>query len=144
MAPEPYDEREIEGKDFIIRRVNPEQHVVPDEDTGRLRTSSKLFSPSSGPNGGMSVDLPRLIENNGIDPREYVTTPVFTGSVCFTAGIVRNTGLRVGYDPIADNPYHGEVWGPVERPNKFSRSQKRALANSAVWFVELPGVDIKI
>jgi hypothetical protein len=150
MAAEPYDEAEIEGNDVIIRRVNPNEHVVPDEKTGRLRTSSKLFSPSSGSNGGMSIDLLKLIESDGLNAREFVTTPVFTGSVCFFARDVREATLRVGYDPIkdvpgiADNPYHGEVWGPDAKPNKFTREQKRSLAKASTWFVELQNVEIKI
>lgn len=150
MAVDPYDEPTIEHDDIIIRRVNRDQHVVRDEITGTLRTSSKLFSPSSGLNGGMSVDLLKLIEADGLNAQEYVTTPVFTGSVQFAAHAVRAAGLRVGYDPIKDlagvqdNPYHGEVWGPVQKPNRFTQGQKRALAEASTWFVELPGVEIKV
>lgn len=146
---EPYDEDEISGEDLVIRRVDPRHHVVPDENTGEMRTSSKLFRPSSGPLGGMSVDILELIENAGLDARSYVTTPVFTGAVSFRAKDAREVGLRVGYDPIlgtpgvADNPYHGEVWGGHDRPNKFTRGQQRALANASEWFVELPGVKIQ-
>ena len=149
MAVEPYDEPQINDDDHIIRRVNPVHHVVPDENTGRDRTSSKLFTPSSGPKDGMSVDILKLIEADEIDAVEFVTTPVFTGSVYFPAGSARKAGLRIGYDPIVDvpgvenNPYHGEVWGPEDKPNKFNRTQKRALAEASQWFVELPGVDIR-
>jgi len=150
MAVEPYDEPAIENDDVIIRRVNRDQHVVRDEITGTLRTSSKLFSPSSGLNGGMSVDLLKLIEADGLNVQEYVTTPVFTGSVQFAAHAVRTAGLRVGYDPIKDmpgvpdNPYHGEVWGSPQNPRKFTTTQKRALAKASTWFVELAGVEIKV
>lgn len=150
MSAEPYDEPDIEDEDIIIRRVNPEQHIVPDENTGCQRTSSKLFTPSSEVNGGMSVDILKLIEQSGIDAKKFVTTPVYTASVCFEASATRTAGLRIGYDPIKDvpnvddNPYHGEVWGPKGRPNKFSRRQKRALVEASEWFVELPGVEIKL
>lgn len=149
MTAEPYDEQAIDNGDVIIRRVNFRQHVVRDEITGTLRTSSKLFSPSSGPRGGMSVDLLKLIEADGVDAKEFVTTPVFTGAVQFTAQAVRAAMLRVGYHPIndipgqPDNPYHGEVWGPVQKPNKFTHGQKRSLARASTWFVELPEVEIK-
>lgn len=83
----------------------------------------KVFSPSSEPNGGMSVDIERLMLADGVDPREYVTTPVFTGSVAFSAGAARALGLIVGYDPIPTNPYRGEVWS-ADRPNRFSRQQR--------------------
>jgi hypothetical protein len=150
MAAEPYDEPDIRDEDIIIRRVNPEQHIVPDENTGGQRTSSKLFTPSSEVNGGMSVDILKLIEQSVIDAKKFVTTPVYICSVCFKAGAARTAGLRVGYDPIkdvpnvVDNPYHGEVWGPEGKPNKFSRGQKRALVEASEWFVDLPGVAIKL
>ena len=149
MAIEPYDEDDISDEDGVIRRVNPEHHIVPDENTGAYRTSSKLFTPSSGDGDGMSVDIFKLIEAAEIDAKEFVTTPVFTGSVIFSAGAAREKGLRIGYDPITgvagieDNPFHGEVWGGEARPNRFSKGQKKALAAASRWFVELEGVEIK-
>lgn len=148
MPVDPYDEPAIEDHHVIIRRVNPDQHIVTDENTGKMRTSSKLFSPSSNPGGGMSIDLLNLIEKDGLDPKEFVTTPVFTGAVCFKAYSAREIGLMIGYDPIeADryvekNPYHGEVWNSGKKPNKFSGSQKRSLAKASSWFVELRDVEI--
>jgi len=119
------------------RRVNPDQHVVPNENTGGLRTSSKLFTPSSHDNGGMSVDILKLIENAGLNAQEFVTTPVYSGSVSLKANAAFTAGLRIGYDPknddpnLEDNPYHGEVWGPHDKPNKFTRRHKRALVEAS-------------
>ena len=150
MAVDPYDEPEIEGEDVIIRRVNPNQHVYLNENTGKLRISTKLFSPSNAPKGGMSVDILKLIEDAGLDAHEFVTTPVFTGSVCFKANDARTVGLVIGYDPIQnvpnveDNPYHGEVWRTDGNPNKFTRTQQKALIEASEWFVELPSVEIKL
>ncbi|MHB1511924.1 hypothetical protein [Acidiferrobacter sp.] len=151
MAVYSYDETRIKNEDFIIRRVDPVQHVVPDENTGGQRTSTKLFSPSSTPSFGMSVDIPKLMEEANVDAKKFVTTPVYTGSVRFKAQAARAVGLRIGYDPIKDvpgvedNPYHGEVWAASsEKPNKFSRGQKKALVEASEWFVELPGVQIKV
>lgn len=138
---EPYDESQINPDDKIIRRINPEQHVVWDDSRGRPRISSKAFSPSSGQNGGMSVDIEQLLLADGVNSREYVTTPVFTGSVAFSAGAARALDLQVGYDATPSNPYHGEVWGK-DRPNRFSRPQKRGLAEASCWYVELDDVDI--
>lgn len=142
MTVEPYDEEDIDDNDTIIRRVNPEQHVIPDENTGQRRISSKLFSPSSSPNGGMSVDILKLIEASGQEATDFIRTPPFIGSVAFSASSAREVGLRIGYDPIPDNPFHGEVWGSPGRPQRFSQSQKRALQQASTWFVEIPGVDI--
>lgn len=138
---EPYDEEEIESADTIIRRINPNYHVVNDENLGCRRVSTKAFSPSSGENGGMSVDVESLIIKGGQNPEEYVTTPIFTGSVKFIADDIRKLGLIVGYDPIPDNPYHGEIWG-AERPNRFTKSQKRGLMRASEWYVKLEDVEI--
>jgi len=89
----------------------------------------------------MSVDIKKLIDSSGIDAQTYVTTPKYVGSVAFTATVARSAGLLVGYDPVPDNPYHGEVWGS-NRPNRFSSSQQKALLNACQWFVEIPDVEI--
>lgn len=138
---EPYDEPEILADDAIIRRIDPSQHVVFDENANCNRVSTKAFSPSSGPNEGMSVDLERLISAAGLDAQKFVTTPKYIGSVVFNTGSARAAELLVGYDPLPENPYHGQVWGQ-NRPNRFSRTQKTALMEASEWFVELPGVEI--
>jgi hypothetical protein len=137
----PYDDPNIGNEEVLIRQINFEQHVVPDENTSGQRISSKAYSPSSEPNGGMSVDILGLMESDGIDSKEFVTTPVFTGSVAFKANVARDLDLLVGSEPIKDNPYHGEVWG-ARRPNRFSPNQKRRLQAASEWFVEIPGVAI--
>lgn len=135
----PHDHQQISNDDGVIRRIS-EQWVVPDKD-GNRRVSSMAFRASSGPNGGMSVDLEALIIANGVDPKGYVTSPRWTGSVIFTAGSLRAEGFWVGYDPLDEelpdqpaNPYHGEVWG------SFPKSKQRRLAQIANWYVALPGV----
>lgn len=138
----PYDEEKISSVDTIIRRINPKQHVVWDSNKECNRVSTKAFSPSSGECGGMSVDIESLIIENDHDPKEYVTTPIFTGSVSFLASDVRELELRIGYDPISENPYHGEVWGNNQRPNRFSNSQKKKLKAASKWYVELKGVSL--
>ena len=145
---EPYDEAEIECEDQVIRRIDPDQHIVPDFNGGVSRISSKAFQPSSGPSGGMSVDLEVLMIKANVNPRNFVTTPKFRGSVSFTAKVVRDLGLRVGYDPIVGderlepNPYHGEVWGGDDRPNKFTNGQKKRLHRAACWYVQIENVSI--
>lgn len=145
---EPYDEKSIGGDDRIIRRIDPVQHIVPDSNRGGSRISSKAFQPSSGPAGGMSVDLEALMLEADVIPRDFVTTPRFRGSVSFTARVARDLGLRVGYDPITGgagvepNPYHGEVWGSSARPNSFSNGQKKGLQRASGWYVQLPDVSI--
>lgn len=110
-----------------------------------MRISSKAFSPSTGPDAGMSVDIEKLIVAGGEDPKTYVVTPVFTGAVAISASAARSLGLWVGYDPLDDNPYHGEVWNSIiNRHNKFSKAQKDGLAAAAEWYVPLDGVELHV
>jgi hypothetical protein len=131
----PHDHEGIVRDDGIIRRIS-EQQIVTDSD-GRRRISSIAFNKSSALNGGMSVDIQKLIEERGVDARQYVTTPRWTGSVRFEAGALRQEGFQVGFDPLPDNPFHGEVWG------EFTKRQRLILQSIAIWFVEIPGVMIK-
>jgi len=139
LPTEPYDEERIGSTDTIIRRINPIQHVVWDNNRECHRISTKAFSPSSGERGGMSVDIESLILESDDDPKKYVTTPTFTGSVTFFANDARKLDLVIGYDPIFENPYHGEVWGSA-RPNRFSNPQKKGLMAASTWYVELKDV----
>ena len=128
----PYDCGGIKGIDGVIRRISKE-HIVPDGNGGK-RISSMAFKKSSGPNGGMSVDLERLIVQAGLEPREYVTNPRWMGSVRFTASALRKEELMIGRDPLEDNPYHGEVWG------NFTSSKVKRLQRLVEWYVVIEGV----
>jgi hypothetical protein len=135
----PHDHSEISNKDEVIRRISV-HHIVEDKN-GQNIISSVVYKASSGKNGGMSVDLKQLIEKDGLDPRDYVTTPRWMGSVLFKVSDLREMEFKVGYDPIIPpapetNPYHGEVWG------NFSGSQIRKLKNLAIWFVPIPNVNL--
>lgn len=133
----PHDHQDIGSADGIIRRIS-DQWIVTESD-GRKRLSSVAFNPSSGPNGGMSVDLQAQIEEAGLNCREYVTTtsPESIGAIRFEAGALRGAGLQVGFDPLLSNPHHGEVWGNFSKPMKGC-----ILPGLAVWFVEIEGVAI--
>lgn len=134
----PHDHEGILPSHGIIRRVS-EQQIVSDPKVigGRKISSSLLFKPSSGENGGLSVDLQRLIEEAGLDAKAFVTTPRWTGSVRLEAYQFRDEGLIVGFDPLESNPCHGEVWGA------FSDSKKRKLLRLCGWFVPIPDVSIQ-
>jgi hypothetical protein len=79
----------------------------------------------------MSVDLQKLIEEAGLDPKSYILSPPWIGAVWFTAGSLRAEGLMVGYDPDLDNPYHGQVWGT------FTSKTPKRLAALAAEFVPI-------
>jgi hypothetical protein len=137
----PYDDLEIENHEKIIRRVSQDQHLVLDENRNVKRLSTKLFSASSGQYGGMSVDIEKLIISSGVDPKGFVTTPKYMGSVYFTAELARSLGLMIGYHPIPGNDYHGEVWnGP--NGGRFTGSQQKGLLNGCAWYVQIGGVEL--
>lgn len=138
---DPYDDDSITAVDRVIRRVDPEHHVVPDENTGTSRLSTKAFGESSEGSRGLSIDIKNLISEAGLVPEEYVTTPKYIGSVEFEASLPRSLGLVVGFEPIDENPYHGEIWRIGETP-RFSGSQKRNLLKGSTWLVEIAGVII--
>jgi len=129
----PHDHEDIRNEDGVIRRIS-ELQLVFDEKIGCRRISSLAFNMSSGLNGGMSIDLQRLIEEDGLDARHFVTTPQWTGSVRFEAGQLRAEDLQVGFDPLPNNPYHGEVWGNI------TRSKQKRLRQLCSWFVPIKGV----
>lgn len=137
----PHDHDEIANDDFLIRRIDPKQHVVQDDNLNCRRLSSKAFQPSSEEGGGMSVDIEKLIQSDGLDPPTYVASPKYMGSIRFTAGAARAVNLLVGYDPLPENPYHGEVWGE-SKPNRFSRTQQKAICAASEWLVAISGVEI--
>jgi hypothetical protein len=131
----PHDHEDISHDDWVIRRITRKQ-LVDDPKTGCKRISSLAFNPSSDLNGGMSVDLQKQIEDAGLNAQEFVTTPDCVGSVRFNVGQLRNEEFKVGYDPLKNNPYHGEVWG------SFTTSKKRRLKQLCVWFVPIDNVII--
>ncbi len=130
----PHDHEEIGPTDGVIRRVS--HHFLTPGPDGNLRLSSMAFKPSSGTNGGMSVDLEQSILDAGLDVRTHVTSPQFIGSVRFTAGSLRAEKLMVGFHPIPGNDHHGEVWGTS------AKSVQRRLAQLAEWFVPIEGVTL--
>jgi hypothetical protein len=137
----PYDELSLLADDIIIRRINPNQHIVRDQNTGRDRISSKAFSPSSGLQGGMSVDIEKLIVAAGLDARRFVTAPIWTGSVSFVASQVRALDMWIGFDPLPQNVHHAEVWRAPDG-GTFTGTQKRGLQRAAVWYVAIPNTDL--
>jgi hypothetical protein len=128
----PHDHTGIGPSDGVIRRIS-ENQIITDKN-GQRRISSKAFQGSSETNSGMSVDLECSIVDAGLDPKVYVTTPRWIGSVRFEAGALRSEGFLVGFHPLPKNPHHGEVWG------EFTRLKKRTLQRLCEWFVPIEGV----
>ncbi len=132
----PHDHPGIADADRIIRRISDE-HIVSDvKAPGGRRVSTLAFQSSTNGNCGMSVDLESSIVNAGLDAPSFVTSPRFMGSVWFHAAHLRSETFQVGYDPLPENPHHGEVWG------SFTRGRKNRLLASAQWFVPITGVSL--
>lgn len=132
----PHNHPQISDDDLIIRRIS-EQQIVPDEKapSGR-KVSSIAFNPSTEGSKSVSVDLDKSIAEAGLDPKVFVTSPRWIGSISLTASQFRSKSLMVGYDPLTENPHHGGVWG------SFTKSVKNALIKDAQWFVQIPNVDL--
>jgi hypothetical protein len=128
----PHDHLEILNGDDIIRRISKEQCINTPQ--GGRRVSSIAFQPSSGPQGGMSIDIKKSIEEAGLAAADFVTTPRWVGSAVFKADLPRSLSLMVGYEPIPGNPPHGELWG------QFDRKISKALQRGSQWFVQIQGV----
>lgn len=133
----PYDEPNILSDHGVIRRIS--EHFIVLDGNGNKKISSMALEPASGPyGGGLSVDLEHKILGAGINVVEFVTSPVWIGSIRFTAQQLRSEDLKVGYDPvIPDNPHHGEAWG------SFTRGKKKKLLRISEWLVEIPDVSIE-
>lgn len=131
---QPHDHPEILESHKVIRRISEKQIVI--DGKGSRRISSMAFKPSSGTNGGMSVNIENFIIAKDRDPRQFVTTPTWMGSVWFNVGLLRNEALLVGYSPVPENDCHGEVWGAK------TRAQWCRLQQLASWYVEIDGVKI--
>lgn len=130
----PHDHVGIADTDWIIRRISDEHIVADVKVPGGRRVSTLAFQGSTDGNNGMSVDLECSIVEAGLNARDFVTSPRFMGSIWFSAGFLRSESFQVGYDPLPENPHHGEVWGT------FTRGRKNRLLASAKWFVAINGV----
>ena len=133
----PHDHDGILPSDGIIRRIS-EQQLIFDPKINGKRVSSLALKPSSGSNGGLSVDLQQLIEEANLEAKAFVTTPRWTGSIRFEAGQFRSEGFIIGYDPLPENPYHGEVWG------NFTKAKINKLFKLCIWFVPIENVLLRV
>jgi hypothetical protein len=145
----PYDEEQIENDDVIVRRIDSVNHIIPDGNRNIRRISTKAFRPSTDQKyPGMSIDVPKLIEAENIDPKKFITNPKYIGSVSFKAEAVRRQALMIGFDPVQsvpsleDNPYHGQIWKLDTVNPKFSRELQKWFLKNADWYVEIPDVEL--
>lgn len=129
------DSPDIASDHRLIRGVSP-QHLSPNGKGGQ-KLSSMLYNAASGLDSGMSTDSEPLVIEAGLDPLEHVQSrSEWIGAVVLTAGELRARGLVVGYDPEAGNPFHCQGWGDP------TKGQKRSLAKTATWLVQIPNTDL--
>ena len=126
----PYDDPRIEDNDAVLRFIDPQYHWVNDPNQDRWRVSSGLFCESSIPNGGMSVEVERLILSAGFTLEDRLPHDR-CGIARLVVGDLRDLHLAVGSDPLSENPYHAQVWGI-----RNSRRIRRELAHLAEIVIE--------
>jgi ribosomal protein L21E len=136
----PHNDDALSNESLLIRHINPDYHVVPDENIGGRRIGSNAFSATNGdPHNGMSVNLEQLINERGLEPKSLV--PENFGAVSLNVGDVRDLDvdpkLQVGSDPEPHNRYHGQVWGVK---GSVRRKLHRLVRG---WVVELKDVHLK-
>jgi hypothetical protein len=132
----PHDHADIGDDWIVIRRIHA--GWLKESTDGAIGLSTASFTESSEPPRGMSVDLLNLIEEAGVDAKDFVTAmPNNPHAVSFRVGDLRALGLTVGYHPLEEkppfpaNPFHCEVWGIGN-----ARGPKNELRKIAKWFVE--------
>lgn len=131
----PHDHPDIFSNDGIIRRISQHFIVVDEKAIGGRRISTMAFKPSTDKYSGLSIDIEKEILAAKIDPKIYVTTPYWTGSVRLKVQVFRDAECKVGFSPVENNPYHGEVWG-------ITKTCQKALLKQCVWFVPIPNCSL--
>ena len=132
-----HDDLAILPESKLVRHINPEEHICLDENTGRRRIKSSAFSPTNrDPEYGMSVDLEQLLSEAGLPIDDQV--PKGFGAVAMSVASIRSLALRVGSDPEAGNPFHGQIWGV-----KTKTLRQRISGILDKWVTPLEGVDLK-
>jgi hypothetical protein len=108
----------------LYRRINPEVHMVHDENLDCCRVTSGAFGQ-----GNLSVLLHDTLIESGRLPSQVVTAeePYL---VALTAGQARDADQGVCRLPNEDDCAHGEIIG-----SRGSRSAKRKLVRAVVWEV---------
>jgi hypothetical protein len=124
----------------VIRGVSDEFVVTVN---GQSRLSSAVLDPSTidvDPYCGLSVDIEQLMIEDKLDPVQQLKERNFLGSLVFEVNSFRSRNFFVGYDPLAENPYHGAVWQDAARNSKLTRGTKKALLREAAWLVPIASV----
>ena len=138
----PHDDPAIRGESYVVRHINPDAHLAPDENTGGRRISTGAFHHTRELSGGVSVDLGQELERAGL-PLDRMVEPGM-GAVKIRVDAIRRLALWVGSDPIVPhrpedyaNPYHGQIWKCRKRTPRDLHKMVEG------WVVPLPGVALR-
>lgn len=114
----------------FIRTLRSPHHVVPDEQTGRYRISSKAFGPSTI-DGALSGDLEQILRGDGLPATAmYPAVSSAVGAASIAIGAIRDAGATVDHDPVWKNWYHGSVFG-------INGGIKKKLHRAAAEIIEI-------
>lgn len=114
----------------FIRTLQSPFHVVPDQQTGRYRISSKAFSASKL-DGGLSGDLEQILQADGLQPTAlYPAVRNAVGAAAIPIGKIQEAGGNVCHDPVWRNWYHGSVFNITD-------AVKRKIFKSASEMIEI-------
>lgn len=115
------------GDDAILWRRIPPDWWIFDENTGRLRPTSKSFHDDAK-GGPMSVLLKDILALDGRGPEDALEGHGGFALASITAGLARRLEQKVCCDPIRGEPAHGVVVG-----NK--RKACKRFAAEAEWVI---------
>lgn len=113
----PHDDPRIENDDWILRKIDPDKHIVYDpKSPTNYRVSSAAFSESSrnrSRHGGMSIQIEKLV----VDVVSLVGSG--WGLLRIHVGSLRGQPYLVGSEPLPGDVAHGNVWHPpAGKPGK--------------------------
>jgi hypothetical protein len=133
----PHNHEQLVEADVVIRRISPQWVVI--EHDGRKRLSSQAFEASSD-GTGVSLDIEKLIVEQGQQPAQYVTSTKHPAAISWPVGALRGgeADCFVGYDPLPENSAHGAAWPK----SKLKSNRSKKIIATAVWLVPMPGVDV--
>jgi hypothetical protein len=126
----PHDHTALIDSDLLVRLV-PAGWRVP-ASSGNWRLASQAFANSSDKYGGCSVLIAKLVEESGATIAEIVRSRGMLGAIAISVREVRSRGLQAGFDPLPDDPHHGQIWG------KITRGTSNALLVQSAWAVAIP------
>lgn len=111
----------------LYRRINPDAHLVPDENEHCMRISTGAFRDPD-----MSVALGDTLQSLGRDPASVLANYPGQSLVSFRAVVAREHDLPIEREPTEDEEAHGVVRG------KKRQAVMKALASACEWVVRPP------